>query len=152
MVMVSKHMTDDDIHRLKNEFDSLLESSYDGIILADADSILNVNASFGHELMSVLEIYEWPGNVRELRNVVERLAVTADTDVLTPRHLPLSMRETAFPGLPYAELPSTMNLKIARPVLESGFIKRDVAKTGSMRKAAKLLGVDHSTVILKAQK
>jgi PAS domain-containing protein len=45
--MVPKHMTDDDIHRLKSEFDSLLESSYDGIILADADSILNVNASFG---------------------------------------------------------------------------------------------------------
>ena len=39
MAMVFKHMTDDDINRLKSEFDSLLESSYDGIILADEDSI-----------------------------------------------------------------------------------------------------------------
>ena len=47
MAMVSKHMTDNDIHRLNSEFDSLLESSYDSIILADTDSILKVNASFG---------------------------------------------------------------------------------------------------------
>jgi PAS domain S-box-containing protein len=135
---------------LRERQDDILPLSL--MFLNQCNQKYNVHRTFGHELMSVLEIYEWPGNVRELRNVVERLVVTADTDVLTPRHLPLSMRETAFPGLPYAELPNTMNLKVARAALESGLIKRAVAKTGSTRKAAKLLGVDHSTVIRKAQK
>jgi PAS domain S-box-containing protein len=112
----------------------------------------NVNRTLGHELMSVLESYEWPGNVRELRNVVERMVVTADTDVLTPRHLPLSMRGTACSDLPHAVLPNTMNLKMAREALEYELIKRAVAKTCSTRKAATLLGVDHSTVIRKARR
>jgi PAS domain S-box-containing protein len=111
-----------------------------------------VNRTFGHELMSVLETYEWPGNVRELQNVVERMVVTADTDVPIPRHLPKSIHETDSNRLPYRDLPNTMNLKIARETLESALIKRAVSKTGSTRKAAKLLGVDHSTVIRKAQR
>jgi PAS domain S-box-containing protein len=111
-----------------------------------------VNRTFGHELMSVLETYEWPGNVRELQNVVERMVVTADTDVLIPRHLPKSIHETDSSRIPNRDLPNTMNLKIARETLESALIKRAVSKTGSTRKAAKLLGVDHSTVIRKAQR
>ena len=39
--------SDDDINWVKEEFASLLESSYDGIIVADGKSILQVNASFG---------------------------------------------------------------------------------------------------------
>ena len=46
----------------------------------------------------------------------------------------------------------TMNLKIARGALECKLIKRAVSEAGSTRKAAKLLGVDHSTVIRKAQR
>jgi transcriptional regulator with GAF, ATPase, and Fis domain len=45
-----------------------------------------------------------------------------------------------------------MNLKIALGALECKLIKRAVSETGSTRKAAKLLGVDHSTVIRKAQR
>lgn len=111
-----------------------------------------VNRTFGHELMSVLETYQWPGNVRELQNVVERMVVTADTDVLTPRHLPKSIYETENNPLPSLDLPSSMNLKFARESLEREMIKRAVMKAGNTRKAAKLLGVDHSTVIRKAQR
>ena len=39
--------SDDEINWVKEEFASLLESSYDGIIVADEKSILQVNASFG---------------------------------------------------------------------------------------------------------
>ena len=39
--------SDDEINWVKEEFASLLESSYDGIIVADKKSILQVNASFG---------------------------------------------------------------------------------------------------------
>jgi PAS domain S-box-containing protein len=112
----------------------------------------NVSQTFGHELMSFLETYDWPGNVRELQNIVERMVVTADTNVLTPEHLPQFIKDSASNGLPYSGLPKTMNLKTARETLESKLIVRALSKTGNTRKAGKLLGIDHSNVIRKAQR
>jgi len=112
----------------------------------------NVSQTFGHELMSFLETYDWPGNVRELQNIVERMVVTADTNVLTPEHLPQSIKDSGCNGLPYSGLPETMNLKIARETLESKLIMHALSKTGNTRKAGKLLGIDHSNVIRKAQR
>jgi len=111
-----------------------------------------VNRTLGHELMSVLETYDWPGNVRELQNVVERMVVTADAETLTPKHLPESILHSCGDLIPTSYPDSTMNLKEARERLEYDLIKRAVIKTGNSRKAAKLLGVDHSTVVRKAQR
>jgi len=111
-----------------------------------------VSQTLGHELMSFLETYDWPGNVRELQNIVERMVVTADTDVLTPEHLPQSIKDCGCKGLPYSDLPKTMNLKVAREALESKLIMSALSKTGNTRKAGKLLGIDHSNVIRKAQR
>ena len=44
------------------------------------------------DVMSVLASHNWPGNVRELENVIERLVVTARTDVIRVDDLPLSVR------------------------------------------------------------
>jgi two-component system response regulator AtoC len=35
-----------------------------------------------------MSAYRWPGNVRELKNLVERIVVLQDTEVITPEHLP----------------------------------------------------------------
>ncbi len=43
---------------------------------------------FSSEAMEILIRYEWPGNVRELRNVVERLVLMADGEVLSSERLP----------------------------------------------------------------
>ena len=32
--------------------------------------------------------YRWPGNVRELKNVIERIVVLENTEVILPEHLP----------------------------------------------------------------
>jgi len=45
------------------------------------------------EAIDLLMEYEWPGNVRELENVIERVVVTADEDVIRPEHLPLNIRK-----------------------------------------------------------
>ena len=34
------------------------------------------------ELMDALQIYDWPGNVRELENIIERLTVISNGDLL----------------------------------------------------------------------
>ena len=42
-----------------------------------------------------LRAYAWPGNVRELQNCIERAVILCDGDVIQPRHLNLSFRQTA---------------------------------------------------------
>jgi len=44
------------------------------------------------EAMDVLVNYEWAGNVRELQNVIERAILISDGDLITPEHLPGSVR------------------------------------------------------------
>ncbi|MCF8032675.1 MAG: sigma 54-interacting transcriptional regulator [Desulfarculaceae bacterium] len=108
--------------------------------------------TLGHELMSILESYAWPGNVRELQNVIERLVVTADSDVLAARHLPNSIYQEAVEEGVYWWVGDNLDLRQARDSLERQLIQKAVAKTGNTRKASKLLGVDHSTVVRKAQR
>src|SRR5579864_5818885 len=40
------------------------------------------------EVMEILENYSWPGNVRELENVVQRLVLMSDSQVISAHHLP----------------------------------------------------------------
>jgi len=40
------------------------------------------------EVMEILEDYTWPGNVRELENIIQRLVVMNDSQVITAEHLP----------------------------------------------------------------
>jgi PAS domain S-box-containing protein len=110
-----------------------------------------VTRTLGHELMSILESHDWPGNVRELQNVVERMVVTADAEVLEARHLPgtIYREEEGWSSL----LPSgDLNLTRAREALERRMIQMALTKTGNTRDAAKLLGVNHSTVVRKSQR
>ncbi|MBF0376630.1 MAG: sigma-54-dependent Fis family transcriptional regulator [Desulfamplus sp.] len=43
---------------------------------------------FSDEAISVLSLYSWPGNIRELENLVERLSVMVETDIVMPSDLP----------------------------------------------------------------
>lgn len=44
--------------------------------------------TFSDETISILSSYSWPGNIRELENLVERLSVMVETDVVVPFDLP----------------------------------------------------------------
>jgi DNA-binding NtrC family response regulator len=112
-----------------------------------------VSRSIGKDLLRVLEYNDWPGNVRELQNTIERMAVTADSDVLEPRHMPDSVgpcggREEPPPSW----IPDGMGLQEAKDLLEREMIQKALTTTNNTREAARLLGVAHSTVVRKAQK
>lgn len=48
--------------------------------------------------VDVLKGYPWPGNVRELKNLVERLAIMTEADVIDTQHIPASYKSrTAAP-------------------------------------------------------
>jgi transcriptional regulator with PAS, ATPase and Fis domain len=37
---------------------------------------------------AVLEAYSWPGNIRQLENVVQRMLITSNEELITPAHVP----------------------------------------------------------------
>jgi transcriptional regulator with PAS, ATPase and Fis domain len=44
------------------------------------------------EAAEMLTAYSWPGNIRELRNIIERLVVTVQSDVVNPEQLPVEVQ------------------------------------------------------------
>jgi transcriptional regulator with PAS, ATPase and Fis domain len=44
------------------------------------------------EAMGALVEHSWPGNVRELENVIERLVVTGQNEIISPEDLPIEIR------------------------------------------------------------
>jgi len=47
------------------------------------------------DVMEAMKRYPWPGNVRELENLVQRLVVMTDEDVIPLKQLPRDIREAA---------------------------------------------------------
>ena len=48
--------------------------------------------------LALIESYNWPGNVREMRNIIERIAILCEKDVIEPQHLPPEIQQT--PAIP----------------------------------------------------
>ncbi len=61
---------------------------------------------FSPEAMQLMESHGWPGNVRELKNVVERIAIMCDNEVIQPYHLPREMQKLQVRTTP-AAIPKT---------------------------------------------
>jgi len=50
-------------------------------------------------VLPILMAYDWrQNNVRELRNVIERMAIAADGEVIGPEHIPAEIRDAAATG------------------------------------------------------
>lgn len=54
------------------------------------------------EAADIFRRYKWPGNVRELENLLERIFILEEDDVILPRHLPDRIIRTVV-GRPQAE-------------------------------------------------
>jgi transcriptional regulator with PAS, ATPase and Fis domain len=95
--------------------------------------------------------YTFPGNVRELANLVERLVVLTATQQIGIEDLPAPVRVADDPAC----RPATENeWNLARVVqrVEKQMISRALKACGSQRKAARLLGIDHSTLSRKIKR
>ncbi|MCK4638681.1 MAG: sigma-54-dependent Fis family transcriptional regulator, partial [Bacteroidales bacterium] len=52
--------------------------------------------NFAPETIKLMDNYYWPGNVRELKNLVERLAILCDSEIIEPAHLPYEFKTQQF--------------------------------------------------------
>ena len=90
----------------------------------------------------ILRRYEWPGNVRQLRNCMERLAVLARTDTLTPDLLPPEILEPPSEGSGDTD---RLPLKEAEVRFRKTHIARALARNGgNQTRAAEELGLQRT--------
>ncbi|HWJ03150.1 MAG TPA: sigma 54-interacting transcriptional regulator [Verrucomicrobiae bacterium] len=106
------------------------------------------NKRFEPEVLSAFERYPWYGNVRELENLVERLVIVNDDEVLTLRHLPGSLSDSAEVPL-VVQVNKPVSFKEAVELLEKELLRKTMQDNPSTRQAARVLGVSHPTVIRK---
>ncbi len=109
------------------------------------------NKRFEPEVLLAFEQHKWPGNVREMENLIERLVIIIDDEVIGLHHLPIINNDQVASGL-NIEVLNPIPLRAASEILEKKLILKALQLFGSTRKAAKILGVSHPTVIRKAQK
>lgn len=96
------------------------------------------------EVMHVFMNYRWPGNVRELAHSIEHAFVLCHGRIITMDHIPLEIRESVGMG---------RNARDKSPVDDSEDILATLSKTDwNKAKAARLLGIDRSTLYRKMRK
>ncbi len=98
------------------------------------------------EARAALSSHAWPGNLRELRNAIERAAILAEGPEIGLADLPerIIPQTLADPGQAIA-LGSFVSLE----ALEAEHIRRILASTPSREEAARILGIDPSTLYRK---
>jgi DNA-binding NtrC family response regulator len=99
---------------------------------------------FSDNALQVLRNYHWPGNVRELENVVQRLVVMTDGDLIEVSDLPSLMRFSALRE-------TGLNRTLAE--VETQHIRNVLASVkGNKTKAAEILRIDRKTLREKLKK
>ncbi|MFH2067314.1 MAG: sigma-54 dependent transcriptional regulator [Pseudomonadota bacterium] len=100
--------------------------------------------AFSDNTLAVLKNYSWPGNVRELENLIQKLVVIVDGDVIRTSDLPENMRfNIGQPRKQHRKLDDVINEHI-RNILTS--------VNGNKTLAATILGVDRKTLRMRLRK
>lgn len=93
---------------------------------------------FSDEALHILKNYDWPGNVRELENVVQRLVVMSEGDLIVVPDLPSLMRFSAMRKTGFDRTLAEVEAEYITNVLAS--------VNGNKSQAAKILGIDRKTL------
>jgi DNA-binding NtrC family response regulator len=93
---------------------------------------------FSERAMAVLRDFDWPGNVRELENVVQRLVLMTDGEIIDAPDLPPLMR--------FSVLRRT-GLDRSLADVEAEYVSNVLASVGGNKsRAAEILGIDRKTL------
>ncbi len=108
------------------------------------------------QAMDLLTRYAWPGNVRELENLIERLVILSEGDVVKVEDLPQRFRESVSLGadLESIDFPGDgLNLPQALQEFERRLILIALEKSNWVKsRAAQLLHLNRTTLIEKMKK
>ena len=97
------------------------------------------------ETERALLAHGWPGNVRELRNAMERCAILWPADVVEPSALPEHIDAGGAPG-------PRVGGDFTLEQLEREHVLRVLARAPTLEDAARILGIDDSTLWRKRKR
>lgn len=110
------------------------------------------NIRFEPEVLLAFERLPWPGNVRELENLIERMLIMNEDEVLTLKHLPFNVGSVHEHQALVIQVNEPMPFEKAVEMLEIELLRKTLQAYPTIRQAAKVLGVSHPTVLRKIQK
>jgi transcriptional regulator with PAS, ATPase and Fis domain len=98
------------------------------------------------EAEQILCAYDWPGNIRELRNVVERIVVLEDAEIIRAEHLPLELTGGRFKRISETTQFILPKEGICLEALEKSLISQALERAENNRtNAAKLLNISYDS-------
>lgn len=109
----------------------------------------------GEEAMVQLWSYDWPGNVRELENLVERLIILCEGDVINPQLLPsnISSGMQIAGDIPVSLDEKGIDLSALVRKIEGRLINQALRQAGGNKQAAaRLLGLKRTTFAAKLRR
>lgn len=106
--------------------------------------LYSIHKELSQDAKAFLLSYQWPGNIRELKNMVENLIVSVPSSVIEPYNLPFHITEGNNTG--------ERNLKDRVDKFEKRLVMETLRQSPSIRKAAKELGINHSTLVKKLKR
>jgi DNA-binding NtrC family response regulator len=93
---------------------------------------------FSDNALKALSNYNWPGNVRELENVIQRIVLMTDDDIIDLPDIPDLLRFTTLGK-------TTFTGTLAE--VEKAYIQKVLSQSGNNKtKAAEILGIDRKTL------
>lgn len=105
------------------------------------------------EALKALVEYSWPSNVLELENLIERLVILHGGVKIFKSDLPEKLIKDIENNYIYALPDAGLNLKIFLSDIESSLISQALSRCkGNKNKAAKLLGLNRTTLVEKLKK
>lgn len=99
-----------------------------------------------------LKDYSWPGNVRELQNVIERTVILAQGSAVVPQDIEIRDYYAGFSYFGRSTAEHADTLKERLHAIEGEIIAESCRKYGSIRQAAKDLGVSHTSISNKLKR
>lgn len=109
----------------------------------------NEHKELTHDTIDYLLKYDWPGNVRELSNVIERLVLVVENQIVAPEQLPANIiQENTFT---LAEN-TTLTLPEILHKTEKEVLKAARHKYQTTTEIAQYLGVSQPTIVRKLKK
>ncbi|AHF97239.1 Fis family transcriptional regulator [Desulfurella acetivorans A63] len=109
----------------------------------------NTNKKLGPKVFDAFLEYQWPGNVRELENIIERLVVTIDKNLI---------EKSDLPSLFFNQNSTTLQIDYIFPLkksiddLEKQLLQKAYKIHKNTYKMAEVLGISQSSVVRKLKK
>lgn len=117
----------------------------------------DIQKSFSPSTIKLFLSYDWPGNIRELKNLVERLMIISDGNVVNETFIPANIRhqitnqdnhlmQNSIDETPDVELRDLMD------EYEKKILSYYLAKYRPMKRCADVLGIDLTTLARKKKR